>query len=294
VEVEPFYTALPGHENTFEIAHGDLAVLEREGMFTGAHGVGGIESLAVRPTGDARAWADQLQAMRANRQLRKAACRDAMVDWLYSSDAVSSHPHSRAIRDHMLADPARGMWFAEPFTPADLDAAAAWLHRHDLVEGLMVEESEGPLQLWLTEAGVECAEDFGADTRAYIEKQREPRMSSGPTFNIGSNSGPLQVAGGNAHQVQNVGASADELQRLIASIAEMVRSLVPEASGVREQEQAALAAATPRTLDRSALKRFADWALSTVRAGATAALVPAVSAATNEMLAEAGRLAAHL
>jgi hypothetical protein len=294
MEIEPFYAALPNHENTFEVAYGDALVLERNGMFTSAHGIGGLESLAVRPTADARAWVDQLRAMRDSRQSRRAACHDAMVDWLYSRDAVSSHPQSRAIRDHMLADAARGIWFAQPFTPADLDAAAAWLHRQGLVEGIPVEEAAGPVQLWLTDAGVECAENFGSDARAYLDKQRQPRVNTGPTLNIGTCSGSFQLAGDNAHQVQNVGASADELQKLIASIAAIVRATVPQASGLQEQEQAALAAATPRTLDRSALKRFADWALSTVRAGATAALVPAVSAATNEMLAEAGRLAAHL
>jgi len=73
-----------------------------------------------------------------------------------------------------------------------------------------------------------------------------------------------------------------------------VRALVPDASGVREAEQEALAAAAAGAVNRSVLQRFADWALSTVRVGATAAVVPAVSSATTAMLMESGRLTGHL
>ena len=60
------------------------------------------------------------------------------------------------------------------------------------------------------------------------------------------------------------------------------------------QEQAALQAVTSGKMDTFALKRFGEWVVSTVQAGASAAMVPIVSAAVKHMLAEAARIAGHL
>jgi len=225
----------------------------------------------------------------ANKRLRKTACRDAMVDWLYSRDALS--PLAQPARDEMLNDPHWSVWFAQPFSIADLDAAAAWLHRHGLVKGIMVDECEGPVRLYLTDSGVACVEGFGSDTGRYVEtQQRGP--GSRPAVQIGTNSGQVQVAGDHAHQVQNIGTDAEQLRLLITGIAEIVRSLVPDASDAHEAEQAALAAVSERGVDRTALQqRFRDWALSTLRASSTSAAVAAVSSATTTLLIEAGHLA---
>jgi hypothetical protein len=292
ISVVEFYDALPDQSmNNWDAAHSDLKSLEERGMISLSVAMGGIRGLHVSPGQGVRDLAEELKAVRANKRMRKAACRDAMVDWLHSLDATSEL--EMPVRDAMLDDPRHGIWFGEPFTADDLDEAAAWLERQGLVKGISVAGARGPVRLYLTDAGVTCAEDFDSYAARYLDAQsRGPR--SGPILNIGTNSGPFQMAGDHAHQVQNIGASADDLRQLISSIAEMVRTMVPGVTGLDEQEQTALAAATPGSVDRSVLQKFADWVLATVRAGATAALVPAVSAATNEMLTEAGRLTAHL
>jgi hypothetical protein len=89
------------------------------------------------------------------KRLRKAACRDAMVDWLYSRDALS--PLAQPARDEMLNDLHWGVWSAQPFSVDDLDAAAAGLHRLVLVKGMLVDACEGPVRLYLTGAGVACS-----------------------------------------------------------------------------------------------------------------------------------------
>jgi len=292
VPVKPFYDALADQgANTSPVAYADLKLLEERSLIDWAAGIGGIEVIDVMPKAEARGLAEQLHAARANKRLRKAACRDAMVDWLHSHDATSDADMLN--RETMLADQPWGMWFAEPFSDDDLDAASAWLDRQGLVKGIMTGEDQGPIHLYLTDAGVRCAEDYDSDADRYLEA-RAARTGTGPTFNIGSNSGPFQVAGDHAHQVQNIGVSAEHLRELITSVADLVRHVAPGASEIDAEQQTALAAAGDGAVDQSALRRFADWVLSVVRTGATAALVPAVSAATNEMLQEAGRLTGHL
>jgi hypothetical protein len=291
VPVAPFYGALPDQEmNTYQIARGDLDFLASRSLLRLAAGLGGIESLDVLATPEGRAFAEGLQAARANKQSRRSACRDAMVDWLYSRDALIP---PGAIRDTMLQDPQHGYWFAEPFSADDLDIAAAWLRRQGLVKGTGIGQMLGPVILYLTDAGVMCAENFGADAGAYLEKQQY-RAGPGPTVSIGVNRGPVQVAGDNSRQVQNIGIRPDDLKQLITGIAEIVRALVPDAPNADQEHQAALAAIGGDMVDRSVLERFRDWAVNTVRAGATSAAVAAVSSVTTTLLIEAGHLASHI
>ena len=292
VPVEPFYDSLPVQAiDNGHVARGDLEALARQGLVDPALGLGGIESLDAMPTEAAHAQVERLHATRASRQLRGAACRDAMVDWLYSRDAVS--PQAMPARDEMINDPRRGIWFGQPFSEADLDEAAAWLHRNGLAEGITVDQADGPVRLHLTDRGVECAEDFASDTRSYMDKQRQP-ATHGPTVNIQTNSAPFQVAGDHAHQVQNIGARPEDLRLLISGITEIVRKFVPGVAGADEAEQAALTAIGDEVVDQTALERFRDWALSSMEAGVTGAVVAAVSSSTTFLLIEAARLASHL
>jgi hypothetical protein len=92
-----------------------------------------------------------------------------------------------------------------------------------------------------------------------------------------------------------IGPGSYDLRQMITSIADLVATVTPSAADDAAHERAtALAAARDGAVNRPALKRFADWALSGVGKGATAAIVPAVTAATNDMFNEAGRLAGHL
>jgi hypothetical protein len=104
---------------------------------------------------------------------------------------------------------------------------------------------------------------FDSSADRYVEQHRA--RGAGATVNIGSNSGPFQVAGDHAHQVQNIGASAEHLRELITGLGELVRGLVPGASGIDSELEIALAAAADGAVDRSVLKRFADWVPSTSR-----------------------------
>jgi len=314
IPVEPFYRALPDQSmNTNEVARSDLDALERESLIRQMSGMGGIEALDVLLTSEGRAFAECLQAARGNKQRRRSGCRDAIIAWLYSRDAVSP---PGLWTTEILDDPQTGAWFAHPFPLEDVLAASGWLYQQGLVKGNIIgippkftqrmaelaPESadflariaryDAPSPLYLTDTGEKCAEDFGSDTRAYLERQQY--RPHGPSVSIGTHSGPLQVAGDNAQQVQNMGASASDLRVMITGITQIVRALVPDTPDADLEEQLALAAISDQGVDKPALQRFHDWTVSTVRAGATAAAVAAVSSATTTLLIEAGHLASHL
>ena len=291
VTAAEFYNGLEDQSlNTSDVVLSDLEALEGQSLITRFPGLAGIPDQQIKLTQALYDWAGELCAKRESRGLRRAQCRDALVAWLYAADAVN--PLEAPAMQAILEDPRYGIWYAEPFPEEDLDAAAAWLHDKGMVKGPTVDAFDGPVKLYLTDAGLRCGEEFGADTGRYVQARHGP--SYGPTVNIqGSNSGPFQLAGDHAHQEQRIGASADQLRTMITSIAELVSAVVPGAD-VAGQKEAALAAARDGAVDRTVLQRFADWAVSVVNRGATAALVPAVSAATTEMMLEAGRLTGHL
>lgn len=291
VEVKAFYDVRPDQrENAIGVAFDDLTYLTEERLILNGSGTGGIESMAAMLTAHGHDFLERLRAQRANKGQRRTACRDAMVAWLYAAD--KTNPLQKALRERMLDDPEHGMWLASPFSPLDLADAAHWLEDQGLANGLGADQETGPLQLYLTGPGIACAERFDSDTRRYQEERMGHR--SGPTVSIGHNSGPVQVAGDYAHQVQQIGTSSEHLRDLIVSISELVRLAVPDADDLDAQRTAALAAAKDGAVDQSAIKRFAAWVLAIVGKGVSAALTPAVTAATNDMLHEAGRLAGHL
>jgi hypothetical protein len=120
--IKEFYGGLEDHDaNTLTVALSDLELFERRSLINLSAPGGGIEALSAHPLGAIRDWAADLRDKRENRGLRRAQCRDAMVHWLYSRDAVSPGPEMPATQA-MLDDPRHGVWYAEPFRERDLDA----------------------------------------------------------------------------------------------------------------------------------------------------------------------------
>jgi len=295
VPVKSFYDALPDQRaNDNDIAYADLKHLEQLGLLDLALGMGGIDAFDVRVTAEARDLAEQRQAARADRSRRRAACRIAMLDWLLSIDAVREF--NQPARDSMLDSPAHGFWHGQPFTDEDdLDQAAAWLFGNGLVKGPTVDQAQGPVQLYLTDAGVTCAERYDSDVDRYAQAQAQQKLAGG--FNLsfgGDNYG--QVAGHHARQEQHntTGASAEELRGYVVALAELVRAFAPQATSLDSLQAAALAAARDGAVDKPVLQRFGDWVLSVIKQGVNAAVVPAVTATVTTMMLEAGRLTGRL
>jgi hypothetical protein len=190
VPIKPFYDGLrDGGDLTFHVMRDDLKDLERRSLIDLAAGLGGIESYDALATPDARRLVEDLQARRGDKRLLRSACRDAMVAWLYSQDAVGEL--TQPVRDQMLDDPRYGMWLAKPFTAEALDSAAAWLDRHGLAKGIMVDQCEGPVRLYLTDSGVACAERLDSDTSRYTEAE-QPVVGAQQTLHFDSTVGSTE------------------------------------------------------------------------------------------------------
>ena len=99
--ISEFYEALPDQNmNTYVIALGDVNDLESRSLLELGNSYGSVTSLIVLVTPAARTFAEDLRTARRSKQRRRSACRDAMVNWLYSFD-VTSPPG--LVRDKMLS-----------------------------------------------------------------------------------------------------------------------------------------------------------------------------------------------
>jgi hypothetical protein len=283
VSVKPFYDAqLDNDELTAAVVHGELQDLDQRSLIDFAAGLGGIGEYDALATAQGRRFAEELQSLRADKRQRKAACRDAMVDWLYAREATS--PLTQPVRDQMLDDPRWGMWLAEPFSPEDLDAAAAWLHRQHLVEGITIDQCEGPVRLYLTDAGVACVEEFGSDTARYVAAQRTATGPSGSNVITihGPASGVIVGSRGVTQQagdaIQSSGVDVAALLRFAETVAQAlpVLGLSPGDQDAAQvlTGQIVQVASRPES-DHSRLKALGD-SLRTVLEGAAGNALAAV------------------
>jgi hypothetical protein len=229
---------------------------------------------------------------RPDRALRKAACRDALVAWLYEKDAVSAS--MQPVVDQMADDPHHGVWHGQAFTIEEIDAAAGWLERQGMIKGPRVDGRDGPVRAYLLDFGATCVEEYGSDTDKYTKAQRHP-AAQGPTVNIsGGNSGHFQVAGDDAQQVQNIGASVEQIRSLMSGIAEIIRLTVPDYADDAGKTEIALGAVSSQHVDQSVLRRFCQRARSAASSGASSGVTAVISSATTTLLMQAEHLATQI
>lgn len=242
VEIKDFYDGrFDQSENDFIVARGDLVSLGDAGLINDASGMGGIESMAAMLAPRGHDFLEQLRAKQANKTQRRTACRDAIVAWLYALDAVD--PMRRVDRARILRNPRYGMWLAAPFTSDDLGEAGAWLYDHHLVDGLGSDQTIGPLQLYLTGAGITCAEHFDSDTRRYEEHRMGLR--SDPTVNyngpvIHGNADGAQLAWNNGTVSQSQSGEPHQITEGFEALAALITAILrqlPE-TGLDSEDQA--------------------------------------------------------
>lgn len=107
VPVKPFYDSQPDQGSfTAAVVYDELRELDQRSLIDFARGLGGVDAYDALATAKGRRLAEEVHARRADKRQRKAACRDAMVDWLYTRDATS--PLTQPAREQMLDDPRWG------------------------------------------------------------------------------------------------------------------------------------------------------------------------------------------
>lgn len=226
-----------------------------------------------------------------DRSGRQWACRSALVGWLFDVDAVESMTRSKTWEEFSVG--ARSEHNGTEFTDEEVDRAAAWLHRHKLLDGVTVAELDGPVRSYLTDRGLHCAERFDSDVRRYLDAMDQPQQpSSGPTINV--NATNVQVAtGARSHQLMTVSQTSDQLVLVIQGIVEMLQAFGVAAgreTDLTAVQQTAVADVTSDDPDGEGVRRFYDWVIECVNQGGTAAAVAAVTAASNGLLQDAEAL----
>jgi len=272
---------------------GDIQLLADRGLVDAAIGGGGIGALEVSLTGSGSQEAAKYRAEQQRRRPREWACRSAAVAWLDELDAVGSLAKSTTwsgFTQHSLAQ-----YYGTRFSGDDVDAAAAWLKRNGLIEGVTVAEMDGPVRSFLTDKGQDCVENYDSDVRAYLaDMQQRGRQQPTVSVHVGGNvSGNMQIAGRNGTQTINVTSSLEGLTLAIQGISQIVRDL-----GYAEGQEAELQQVTKDAIDElgseasdlSALRHFGQWVIGCAEQGGQAAIIAAVTLVTSGALQSAEQI----
>lgn len=217
--VAPFYD---NDESRANQARDDVRDLEDRGFVRpviGGGGCLGTISAMVEPAG--RSTAGRLQREWRHQPARRAACRSALVAWLYDVDATET-PNNAVTWDDFPGTE-HGSFYGDRFTADELDRAAAWLQRRDLIQGTAIAERQGPITGYLTDRGVTCAEQYACDVNAFVHAA-DMEQRAGATFNV--NGQNVQVATGNqSQQTITIGQTAQDLALALRGLTEMVQQL---------------------------------------------------------------------
>lgn len=130
---------------------------------------GGLDgaSASLLPVG--AQYVDSVRTARYSRAGRQWALRTALLDWLYDQEAVGAS-QSRTWEPFDID--MRSLYFGEHFGADERDRAAAWLKRHGLIDGVEVDQAEGPVRAFVTDEGETCAERLTVTSRPTWSRRR--------------------------------------------------------------------------------------------------------------------------
>jgi len=225
---------------------------------------------------NAREWDDAVVRDRATRNALLAFIRDHR-----------DNPQGAVLVARFLQD-RRSALNARFLSPADLDAAAAYLYDKGLIDGTFIEEQRGPVYAWLKAEGSDCIE-HGGDVAAYlVDKGR--RVT---TYNFNAPvSGTNVAVGHGATQISvSQGIDADSLRTLVRAITEAIPALGLDRPQQTEAEDAAReigAEAQQSSPDRSRLQRALGGLRRILASSGQQALAAVLRAGIDYELAKIG------
>lgn len=225
-------------------------------------------------TGAGRRQIEQVKRLRHNTAARAAACRQAILLWLYNDG------RGTAGTDQFIPA-ATYRFYGTPFTEDELGDAVSYLLDRGLIQGI---KTWGPViaRPALRTDGIECVEHYDGDVRAFLTPQQRGPVTYNQNFNAPFSG---QVAQGQTvHQVQHQGidpaAAAEIFKAMRDALSEVMDSDDRDDAehAIRELEAAVEdddAAEVQKRAGR--LRRLAT------RVGSTA-LTAATTTGTNELL----------
>ncbi len=137
----------------------DVFALVGEGLLTSIRGL----TLHVQLTNAGRREVERVCGLRGERVAINKASRDALVCWLYDSDATT--PDDQVPVEAFSGTP-YGWWWGQPFPARQVTLALQFLEAKKLVDGVHTEE-QGLVLAYLTTDGVDCAES-GLTVQEYL------------------------------------------------------------------------------------------------------------------------------
>lgn len=178
--------------------------LEREGLAHPDERMGGRAThLRAEGLAEIQSWTTK----RNRKPFRAAACRSALLNWLYEQ------PESEPVEGYELLGDARGYYWGIPFSEEDIEEAREFLGDQGLLRGV---NTNGPryLRPTITPAGKNCVENYDSDVAAYLNPDKGSSVNY--NTNIQGSSG-FQVANDSpgSSMTSTVTISSDNRQQLV-------------------------------------------------------------------------------
>jgi hypothetical protein len=229
-------------------------------------------------TGVGHRQLEEVRRLRSNRADRAAACRQAIILWLYNDGRGAA-----GTDEFIPAEAYR--FYGTPFTEDEVDEAITYLLDRDLIQGMNA-FGQGLSQPELTTDGIECVEHHNGDIRGFMAPQQSGLVTFSQTFNAPVSG---QVAQGQTVQ-QTQHQSIDS-----AALTEILQTMRDALSDVRDPDDRDDAEHAIRELEvavdegdqAEVQKRAGRLQRLANRLGSTA-LTTATTAGTNELLQSLG------
>jgi DNA-binding PadR family transcriptional regulator len=124
-----------------------------------------LQSFSVQLTPNGRMAVQKWRARRADAATRAGACRTALLRWIYGQ------PNHKAGADvEPFFEAAESYWEGVRFEPGEVEQALAYLEKKDLVDGTHAEEFDRQIYPFLTDAGIDCVEQYEGRVMEYLRR----------------------------------------------------------------------------------------------------------------------------
>lgn len=186
-------------------------LLGADGLCLPGDGMDPVSSSArLTPAGASLAgtWATSRRSLRQ----RRAACKDALLDWLYEQ------PGDLRDAGQFQAD-VRAYFYDDQFNEAEVSLALAHLQELGLVQGKRTAQSDRLLRPRVTSDGSTCVERYDSNVGAWLA-----RAGSGTTFSISHSQG-VTIASNSPGATQTVTITTDARQQMLQTADALVATL---------------------------------------------------------------------